>query len=65
MSDLPVQVMEAGLLFQRAEIERDTDAFKKIINFGHAQIDATYPEDPIRAPLNVIRRQMARWEWAR
>lgn len=63
MSELPAHVVEAGLLFHRANIQNDPEVYKKIIDFGHHQINIAYPENPIRAPLNVFRRQRARWEW--
>ena len=63
MSDLPAPVAEAGLLFQRATVMNDPAAYRRIIDWGYYQIDLAYPEDPIRAPLNVIRRLRARQEW--
>lgn len=62
-SDLPAPVAEAGLLFQRASVVGDPEAMKRIIEWGHQQIDVAYPEDPLRAPLNVIRRLRAHYEW--
>lgn len=63
MSDLPAPVVEAGLLFQRASILGDREALQRIIDWGHEQIDVAYPEDPIRVPLNLIRRARAHREW--
>lgn len=65
MGDLPAQVAEAGLLFQRTGVQNDPESFRMIMAWGHAQIDAAYPEDPIRAPLNVVRRKLAHIEWDR
>jgi len=65
VSDLPKVVEEAGLLFRQASVRQDPQSMKRIIDWGHEQINVAYPEDPIRAPLNVIRRQFARWEWNR
>lgn len=65
MSDLPSQVEEAGLLFQQTGIQQDPESMRRIIAWGHAQINVAYPDDPIRAPLNIFRRQFARWEWNR
>lgn len=65
MSDLPATVAEAGLLLQRTSIIGDSDARRQVIEWGHQQIDAEYPLDPIRAPLNVVRRQLAHMEWDR
>ncbi len=57
MSDLPAPVAEAGLLFHRPSVIKDAEAMRQVIAWGHEQIDVAYPEDPIRAPLNVIRRR--------
>lgn len=65
MSDLPAPVAEAGLLFHRPSVIKDAEAMRQVIAWGHEQIDVAYPEDPIRAPLNVIRRQLAHMEWDR
>lgn len=65
MSDLPPPVTEAGMLLQQPAIIRDPDAMKQIIEWGRQQIDITYPEDPIRAPLNIVRRKFAHMEWDR
>jgi hypothetical protein len=64
-SDLPAPVQQAGLLLQQAHIANDPRALESVRQWGHAQIDAIYPEDPIRAPLNVVRRKMAHMEWDR
>lgn len=65
MSDLPAPVAEAGLLFRRTSITNDAEAMRQVIAWGHQQIDISYPEDPIRAPLNIVRRRMAHMEWDR
>ncbi|MDQ3442309.1 MAG: hypothetical protein M3490_01685 [Chloroflexota bacterium] len=65
MSDLPVQVSEAGLLFRQTSIADDADAMRRLSAWGHEQIDIAYPEDPIRAPLNLWRRRRAHSEWDR
>ena len=65
MSDLPAHVTEAGLLFQRPTVLNDAAAMEKIVDWGHQQIDVFYPEDPIRAPLNIVRRKLAHMEWNR
>lgn len=63
MSDLPAPVAEAGLLFQRSAITTDAEAMRQISAWGHQQIDIAYPDDPIRAPLNLLRRKKAHMEW--
>lgn len=65
MSDLPGPVAEAGLLFRRPMIAEDPAAMRQLIDWGHQQTDIAYPEDPIRAPVNLIRRMNARREWDR
>lgn len=65
MSDLPATVVEAGLLFQRSAITTDAEAMRQISAWGHQQIDVAYPEDPLRAPVNLIRRKLAHMEWDR
>ncbi len=65
MSDLPPPVSEAGLLFRQTSITNDAEAMRQVIAWGHQQIDVAYPEDPIRAPLNVVRRRLAHMEWDR
>ncbi len=65
MSELPAPVAEAGLLFRQASITNDAEAMRQVIAWGHQQIDVSYPEDPIRAPLNIVRRQLAHMEWDR
>ncbi len=63
MSDLPATVQQAGLLFQQAMFQHDPAAMQHIIDWGYAQIEIEYPADPIRAPLNLIRRLAAQKEW--
>lgn len=63
MSDLPATVHQAGLLFQQAMFQHDPAAMQHIIDWGYAQIEIEYPADPIRAPLNLIRRLAAQKEW--
>src|SRR5680860_658375 len=65
MSDLPAPVAEAGLLFRQTAITSDAEAMRQVIAWGHQQIDVAYPEDPIRAPLNIVRRRLAHMEWDR
>lgn len=65
MSDLPGLVAEAGLLFRRPMIAEDPAAMRQLIDWGNQQIDIAYPEDPIRAPINVLKRMKARREWNR
>lgn len=65
MNDLPAPVAEAGLLFRQTSITNDAEAMRQVIAWGHQQIDVSYPEDPIRAPLNIVRRQLAHMEWDR
>jgi len=65
MSDLPAPVAEAGLLFRQPSILSDAEAMRQIIAWGHQQIDVSYPEDPIRAPLNIMRRKWAHMQWDR
>ncbi len=65
MSDLPPPVSEAGLLFRQTSITNDAEAMRQVIAWGHQQIDVAYPEDPIRAPLNIVRRRLAHMEWDR
>jgi hypothetical protein len=62
-SDLPAPVQQAGLLLQQAHIARDPQALEFVRQWGHAQINATYPDDPLRAPLNIVRRPLAHREW--
>lgn len=65
MSDLPAPVAEAGLLFRQTSITNDAESMRQVIAWGHQQIDVAYPEDPIRAPLNVVRRRLDHMEWDR
>ena len=65
MSDLPAPVAEAGLLFRQTAITSDAEAMRQVIAWGHQQIDIAFPEDPIRAPLNIVRRRLAHMEWDR
>src|SRR5215203_6277110 len=65
MSDLPAPVAEAGMLFRQPSILNDAEAMRQVIAWGHQQIDVAYPEDPIRAPLNIVRRKLAHMEWNR
>ncbi|MDQ3656189.1 MAG: hypothetical protein M3457_14065 [Chloroflexota bacterium] len=65
MSDLPGPVAEAGLLFRQTAITNDAEAMHEVIIWGHQQIDISYPEDPIPAPLNIVRRKLAHMEWDR
>ena len=56
MSDLPDPVKQAGLLFRRGDVQEDGQTREEIINWGYAQIEAEFPEDPVRAPLNGLKR---------
>lgn len=65
MSDLPTVVEQAGVLLQNPLALQDAEYRKMIIDWGYQQIDAEYPLDPVRAPLNRFRRIGARMEWER
>lgn len=65
MSDLPHVVEQAGVLLQNPLALQDAEYRRMIINWGYQQIDAEYPLDPVRAPLNQFRRIGARMEWER
>jgi hypothetical protein len=64
-NNLPTRVMEAGSLLQNPLAHNDGDMRRQIIRWGYEQIDAEYPEDPLRAPLNPLKRLWARQEWDR
>lgn len=65
MSDLPASVRQAGTFFQNPLALSDPAYRRMLIDWGYRQIDAEFPLDPIRAPLNAIRRQLAILEWNR
>jgi hypothetical protein len=64
-SNLPAAVLEAGALLQDPLAMQDAEHRRLIIEWGRRQIAQEYPEDPIRAPLNVVRRKLALLEWER
>jgi hypothetical protein len=43
----------------------DPEYRRTLIDWGFRQIEVEFPLDPIRAPLNAIRRQLAILEWNR
>lgn len=63
MSDLPVAAQQAGALLQSPLALQDGEYREMIIRWGYEQIEREYPLDPIRAPLNVVRRKAAMMEW--
>ncbi len=63
MSDLSPAMQQAETSFQNPLAMADPEYRRALSEWGYRQIDAEFPLDPIRAPLNAIRRQLAILEW--
>jgi hypothetical protein len=63
VSDLPDSVQRRAPELQSALVAADPDSRRQLIAWGYRQIDAEFPLDPIRAPLNAVRRRLAILAW--
>lgn len=64
-SNLPAAVRQAGSLLQNPLALQDAQYQQMIIAWGRQQIEQQYPDDPLRAPMNLVKRKLALMEWDR
>lgn len=64
-SNLPDHVLQAGSLLQNPLNANNADYRRTIIEWGRRQIEAEYPENPLWAPLNPVKKKLALMEWDR
>jgi hypothetical protein len=65
VDDLPAVVQQGGTFLSNPMALQDAAYRKMIIDWGYEQIAAEYPLDPVRAPLNALRRKRAEVAWQR